>query len=371
MKHPIVTLLAFVALGPVVAAGTPGQNISHPSPGTIYTLSNEAAGNAVLVFDRLADGRIVPAGGVATGGTGTGAGLGSQGAVVLTRNERWLLAVNAGSDSLSVFEVRPQGLALVDVESTGGVQPVSVTEHGGLVYVVHAGTDSIAGFTLGRDGDLSPLDGSVRPLSGSGVGPAQIAFTTDGDVLLVTEKATNKIVTFAVGRDGLPSHMRVQDSNGETPFGFDFGKRNQVFVSEAFGGAPDASATSSYEIGGDGVLTPLDPSVATGQTAACWTAVTPDGRFVYVTNAGSGSISGYAIDFDGRLARLDEDGRTGVTGDGSAPIDLVIADNGRYLYSLNSGTHTIGSFRVQRDGALTPLPFVTGLPDGASGLASR
>ena len=100
--------------------------------------------------------------------------------------------MNAGSHSVSVFEVQRRGLRLTDVEPTGGVQPISVTEHRGLVYVVHAGSDNIAGFTLGRNGRLRPLDGSMRALSGSGVGPAQIAFTPDGDSLLVTEKNTNR-----------------------------------------------------------------------------------------------------------------------------------------------------------------------------------
>lgn len=96
--------------------------------------------------------------------------------------------------------------------------------------------------------------------------------------------------------------------------------------------------------------------------------MTPDGRFVYVTNTGSGSVSGHAIDFDGQIELLDDDGRTGVTGDGSTPIDLVISDSGRYLYNVNSGTHTIGSFRIEPDGSLRRLPFLGGLPTGAVGL---
>ncbi|HSB86556.1 MAG TPA: beta-propeller fold lactonase family protein, partial [Ilumatobacteraceae bacterium] len=370
----IVIMIAAVAAvaASVTAHGQQGLGIDRrPPSGTVYTMSNAAGGNAILMFDRLADGRLVQAGSSPTGGNGTGAGLGSQGGLVLTRNERWLLAVNAGSNSLSVLEVRPRGLRLADVEPTGGTQPVSVTEHGGFVYVVHAGSDTIAGFALGRDGHLRPLPGSIRPLSASGAGPAQIAFTPDGAFLLVTEKNTNRLVTFAVDRDGVANDIRVQQASGITPFGFAFGRREQVFVSEAFGGAPDGSATSSYEFNRDGSLTPISASAATGQTSACWAALTPDGRFAYVTNTGSGSITGYAVDFDGQIVRLDEDGRTGVTGEGSTPNEVVITDNGRFLYNVNSGSQTIGSFRIQPDGSLTPLPFATGLPAGANGLASR
>jgi 6-phosphogluconolactonase (cycloisomerase 2 family) len=376
VKRRILTLLAVSLLAVSVAtawASPDDRDHERPRPfsGAVYTASNAAGGNAVLIFDQLADGRLAPAGRAATGGKGTGAGLGNQGGVTLTRNERWLLVVNAGSHSLSVFEVQRRGLRLTDVEPTGGIQPISVTEHRSVVYVVHAGSDNIAGFRLGRDGRLHPLDGSIRALSGTGVGPAQIAYSPDGDTLVVTEKNTNRIVTFEVDRDGLPGEMRVQESAGTTPFGFAFGHRDQVFVSEAFGGAENGSATSSYELDHHGALTTVSASVATGQTAACWTAVTPNGRYVYVTNTGSGSITGYRLDFDGTLALLDEDGRTGVTGTGSAPTDVVVTDSGRHLYDLNSGSHTIGAFRIQADGSLTPLPFVTGLPVGANGLAAR
>lgn len=315
--------------------------------------------------------RLVRAGEVDTGGMGTGAGLGNQGGLVLSGNEKWLLAVNAGSHSISVLEVRCRGLRLADVPSSGGIRPVSVTEHWGLVYVLNAGSDTIAGFTLGRHGRLRPLDGSVRPFSGAATDPAQIAFTPDGDALVVTEKATNKIVTFPMGRDGLAGDARVHDPNGPTPFVFAFGERDQLFVSEAFGGAENARATSSYEIDRQGVLTTISASVGTNQTAAGWVVVTPNGRFAYVTNTGSGSISGYAIDFDGTIELLDEDGRTALTGEGSAPIDMAMTDSGRFLYSLNSGTNTIGAFRVDSDGSLTRLPLTNGLPSGANGLAVR
>ena len=129
-------LLAATALVSVVAGTTLfAQDANRLTalrfrfPGAVYTMSNGAERNAILIFDRLSDGRLVRAGAVATGGTGTGAGLGNQGGVVLTGNEKWLLAVNAGSNSISVLQVRRRGLRLVDVEPSGGVRPISVTEH--------------------------------------------------------------------------------------------------------------------------------------------------------------------------------------------------------------------------------------------------
>ena len=148
-------------------------------------------------------------------------------------------------------------------------------------------------------------------------------------------------MTFAVDRDGLAGPIQVHASAGMTPFGFAFGKRDQLFVSEAFGGAPDASAVSSYHVDEDGGVETITPSVGTTETAACWVAVSPNGHFAYVTNTGSGSVSAYAIDFDGTI-ELVGSGRSGVTGEGSTPIDVAITDNGRFLYTLHSGTHAIG-----------------------------
>jgi 6-phosphogluconolactonase (cycloisomerase 2 family) len=371
VKRALLLILSSLVAWLAAPGQVQAQFGRFPFPGAVYTMSNAADGNRVLVFDRLLDGRLVAAGSASTRGLGSGTGLGNQGGVILTRSERFLLAVNAGSDSISVFEVRRRGLVLRDVEPSGGQQPVSVTEHHGVIYVLNAASDSIAGFRLRHDGRLLPIAGSTRSLSGAGTGPAQVEFTPDGEMLVVTEKATNNILTFAVDRHGVAGEARVHPSNGATPFGFAFGKRGHLLVSEAFGGAADASATSSYAIDDDGGLTTISASVGTTETAACWAAVTPNGRFAYVTNTGSGTISGYAVDFDGTLALLDADGRTGVTGDGSGPIDLVIADGGRFLYVLNAGTHTIGAFRISHDGSLHRLPFAGGLPDAANGLAVR
>lgn len=340
-----------------------------PLPGAVYTMSNEAAGNRILSFLRFPNGRLLPLGSTATGGNGTGGGLGNQEGLVISKNERWLLAVNAGSNSISVFEVRPFTLALRDVEPSGGIQPVSLALHGRIVYVLNAQSDAISGFRLTRHGQLVPIPGSTRALSASGTGPAQISFSPDGGTLVVTEKNTNNIVTFTVDDDGLDGQANVQASNGQTPFGFAFGKRDHLLVSEAFGGAPDASALSSYNVDDDSVLTTIAASVGTTETAACWVAVTPDGRFAYVTNTGSASVSGYAVDFDGTLQLLDTDGRTGVSGDG--PIDLAITDNGRLLFTLNSVSNTISAFRINSDGSLTLLPVAPAVPSGANGLAVR
>jgi 6-phosphogluconolactonase len=337
--------------------------------GMVYTLSNSAGGNAVLAYSRAADGSLSYQNSYATGGSGSGASLGSQGAVVLTDDHQWLLAVNAGSNQISVFAVKPSGLALADVTGSGGSMPVSLTVRDNIVYVLdEGGSGNISGFWLNQHGKLSPISGSSQNLSNGGAGAApggaEISFSPDGNALVVTEKGTNLIDTFAV-QHGAAGPAVTHASSGPTPYGFAFNQQGTMVVSEAFGGAPGASALSSYNVK-HGQFNPVSASVGTTQTAACWVAISNNGRFAYTTNAGSASISSYSIGKNGSLSLLNA--TAGTTGAG--PVDMAFSADGAYLYNLNSGGASIGAFRMQTDGSLAAIGTFS-LPAGTAGLAAR
>ena len=275
-----------------------------------------------------------------------------------------------------MFAIEEDGLSLVDQVHSGGQVPISLTYAHDLLYVLNAGgsvggADSISGFHVGADGSLTPIVGSTQALSAANTGPAQIAFNADGDVLVVTEKATNLIDTFVVDGDGVAGPAMSHASEGPTPFGFAFAKRDQVIVSEAAGGAADASSASSYRLGKDGSLEPISSTVPTTESAACWAVVTNDGRYVYTTNAASGTLSGYSIGFDGSLQLLDKNGVTGRTGKGSGPLDMVVSSDGRNLYTLNGASDQIGGFRLKADGGLASIKPNVDVPATALGLAIR
>ncbi|HEY3310540.1 MAG TPA: beta-propeller fold lactonase family protein [Anaerolineales bacterium] len=360
----LVAIFVLAALGGLVAPAAAATG----SSGFVYTLSNAAGGNAVLAYARAAGGSLSFAQSYPTGGLGSGAGLGSQGSLVLTPDGKWLLAVNPGSNQLSVFAVKPAGLALASVTASNGLMPVSLAVYDGLVYVLNeGGSGNISGFRLDGQGGLTALDGSVQYLSNGGVsaapGGAEIAFSPDGRTLVVTEKATNLIDTFALN-GGLASPVVTHPSSGATPFGFAFNSRGTLVVSEAFGGAPGASALSSYVVRGDS-FSLVSPTVFTTQTAACWVAISNNGKFAYTTNAGSASISSYSIGKDGSIHLLNA-----VAGStGASPVDMAFGGGGAYLYALSAAGHSISAFRMQTDGSLVAVGSF-GVPAGVVGLAA-
>jgi 6-phosphogluconolactonase len=329
----------------------------------VYTLTNQVAGNAVAVFNRAADGTLTTAGTVATGGTGTGAGLGSQGAVALSDDGQLLFAVNAGSNDVSVFTVGSAELSLASVTPSGGTLPISLAVHGNVLYVLNAGGNgNISGFSVGSGGTLAPIAGSTQALSGTNVGPAEVAFSPDGRRLVVTEKNTNLLDVYAVDANGAASGRTSVASAGGTPFGFSFGLRNELFVSEATGSA------SSYVLGA-GPLSLVSGAVSTHQGAPCWALVTNDGRFGFTGN-GAGSVSAFTIAPDGSIGLVDAGGASAVISGGVN--DIALSGNSGYLYVLQTGgVQAIHAFRIQSDGHLVALGPVTGLPTGTRGLAAR
>ncbi len=278
-------------------------------------------------------------------------------------------AVNAGSNSVSVFLVLDKYLFRTDTEYSGGTSPISVTVKNDMVYVLNAGSDNLRGFKLDLYGRLNPIADSNRSLSGSGVGPAEVSFNRVGDLLAVTEKATSKVLSFAVNGDGVLGPVTTLNSPTPTPFGFAFGRRDQMLVSEAAGGAAGASALSSYQLDGAGGNKLITRSVPDHQSAACWVVVTRDGRYAYSSNTGSDNLSSYKVTEYGKISLL-----SGIAaGTGHTPIDLALDRNSNHLYALNSGSGSISAYTVGDDGKLQLVQMQTSrqITSAASGLVAR
>jgi 6-phosphogluconolactonase (cycloisomerase 2 family) len=333
--------------------------------GAVYAMTNSSVDNEVVFFDRNSEGILSNARAVSTQGTGSGSeldALGSQGALVLTDNHRWLLAVNAGSNEISVFQVLPNGLNLTDKVDSEGAFPVSVAVFHNLVYVLNAGmSPNIAGFSLSPAGRLIPLDGSARSLGDGGY--AQVAFSPAGTWLAITDKVNNRILIYGVDRNGLPAmNPAVSPSSGSVPFGLVFDQRGHLLVVEA-----GANAVSSYNVLPDGELQIISPSEENGQNASCWIAGNSRGD-IFTANTGSQTISAYALAAgSGTISLLNE-----ATGFGNRPIDMSVTSDGRFLYALDPANSGIDMFRINADGSLTDLGTADGgLAIFAQGIAAR
>jgi 6-phosphogluconolactonase (cycloisomerase 2 family) len=366
IKEKFIILSMLLALAPMMALGD-----DRPANGAVYVMSNSPEGNQVIVFDRNSQGKLTLANSYATGGLGSGGGidpLASQGSLILSPNKRWLFAVNAASNDITVFRVRRHGLARVGTFGSGGSFPVSLTLYHNLLYVLNSDAGgsgaNIAGLTINRHGQLKALAGSTRLLGPGGF--HQVGFNPHGDALVVTQgdpAGDNEILVFSVDEDGLPdAEPVITPSAGIVPFGFIFDWRGHLLVSEAGSGA-----VSSYALRRDKTLRVISASLSNGNSATCWIAGTWHGT-VFTSNTGSDNISSYKVRAtNGQLRLLEANAASG-----NKPIDMASAGDGRYLYVLNAGDGSVGGFRILSSGNLKDLGAVAGLPLlFAQGLAVR
>lgn len=393
-----------------VALLAAGSQAARAETHDVYVLTNQSTGNSIMVFHRDARGVLTQVGdAVPTGGIGNGTGqltladiapLGSQNSLVLSGDGRLLFAVNAGSNSVSVFAASRDELTLLNTVSSGGTCPVSIAVQGDLVYVLNAGIPptpipptctlptgtpqtatpgTISGFRVdARTNQLVPLARSTQSLPGGATAfPAQVSFSPDGSVLVVTEKGPTQgqVDTFVVDR-GLAQPGVSHPPNGAVPFGFAFGPHDVAIISDANAPPPTVgppfgpSSLTSYQLTDDGSLTVVTPALSDTQLLACWVNVPNNGNFAYTSNTGSGTISSYTVSSRGKLELLDATAAT-INEGASAPIDMAFSNNSRFLYVNDGLNGAIVGFRVEFDGSLTQVTSVTGVPFGSEGIAAR
>ena len=355
-----ISLLAVAVSAAAVAQGS--ASAASDVVGHLYVNDNTAGANTIAAFNRHADGTLTPLPGspFAAGGAGSGAGIGSQGALQITSDGKYLLAVDAGSNQISVLrinsdgELNPVGGGPV---SSGGVKPVSIAVHGSLVYVANAGDSgsNYTGFTLNPGGHLRPLNGSTVALP-AGSSPGDVLFNGDGTRLVGAEVGSSLIDSFVVGGNGLLTAAPGSPfaAQGPGPFGSEFRPTDptQLFVSNAHGGAGNGTV-SAFSDASDGTLTSIGASpFADLQTAPCWVEISHDGQILFTVNTASNSISRYTIAADGSLSLL------GSTSLGSANLgaeDARLGPDGGTLWVIDTGARAISAFAVD-GGNLTQLP---------------
>jgi 6-phosphogluconolactonase len=383
----------------------------------VYMMANRADGNTILIFHRTAEGVLTQIAEVSTGGLGSGPGelpapfppgipagnpLTTQDNLVLTDNGRFLLTVNAGSNDISVLAVTNDGLELIDRATSAGDVPVAIAQHGKLVYVINEGelsanelgkVPSMTGYFIDENGHLTPIPNSFRITGRPDAQPAELLFSPDGRWLIITDKfAETFIHILQVNDDGTTQDVRDYVSNIPAPFGVAFIHHNILAVTEANAkfingqrtGVPNGASVSTFYLNHDGTLTPISVSVRTEQTVSSYIRFTPSGRFAFVSGKGSGAMSSFAVSPNGELTLLQS--VAALTGGVfSEPIDEDITPDGKFLYVVTPmaalgntfflpippNAAAIMGYRIGKDGALTPVSVVKGLPLSSVGIVAR
>jgi 6-phosphogluconolactonase len=364
------TWLKLAAVGLVFAAAAAGEmylarnSAAGMEPGGyVYTLNNDGQQNAVVILARGANGALtqIPGSPVPTGGKGIvvpeGGDFDAQGSVRI--HGRFLLAVNPGSNSVAVFAMGEGGRLTAAPGSpfrSGGVTPLSVSANGDIVYVAnqsHAYSMSgqapnITGFRMAADGRLSPIPGSTIEFP-AGQGPAQVEWGPKGGVLAVTAgfQTDGRIHTFAVQPDGTlkqgpGSPFVTREISGTVGFSWSADGR-RLLVSNFRG-----SAMTVFNVDGTtAALEPMGAPYPNGDGAACWTAISPDGKTVYTGNYVGNSVSAYAVNENGTLTLLGTMPRRGVMW--ADTKDIAVSPDGRFLYAVGPAGRQIAVFEIGAD----------------------
>jgi len=372
----VLGLAAAAAVAVPVSASASASASADPSPvvGHVYVNDNTKGINTIGAFDRHADGTLTPEAGspFAAGGAGTGTGLASQGALQFSADGRFLIAVDAGSNQISVLRVHSDGsLSLVPggVVSSHGVLPDSIAVYGDLVYVANsgAGHSNYTGFRLSFRGHLFHILGSTVTVAANAA-PGDVLFNGTGTKLVGTEVGPSLIDSFTVGLGGRLTAAPGSPfpAQGLGPFGSEFSPANpdQLFVSNAHNTAPDSGTVSAFTDHRNGRLSPVNGSpFADGQMAPCWVEISHDGQFLFTVNTASGSISSYRIAPNGALTLL---GSTPISGTKIGAVDARLSPDGAFLYVVESAVGKVAAFAVSGGGLaeLGASPFA--LPAGAA-----
>lgn len=370
MKSPIrlMGLLAAVAAGvfvatvPAQAAGEEGDASTHG----VFVQTNDLNANSIAAFRRNGDGTLTFVTSYATGGRGgreAGSAsdpLASQGSLQLLPEQGLLLAVNAGSNSVSAFQVSGDTLSLTQVVPSGGQFPTGLAVHDNLLYVLNAGGEgAVSGYRI-EGGRLHEIAGSTRSLQLGNdpnpfflKSPAQAGFTPGGDHLIVTTKTHNTVEVFSVEEDGRLSAAPVINQASPVPFAFVFDGAGRMVLNLA-----GSSALETFTVNPDNTITPVSAPVSDTRTALCW--ITQARGYEYASNTGSGDVSQFRLAADGSVVLVSAIAAPNIPG----ATDMAAA-GGQFLYVQSGATGTVHAFAIGAGGSLIPIQVAT-VPGGGS-----
>lgn len=336
-----------------------------PNGKFLYVLTNGVDSNAVITYHRSStDGSLSLLSIIGTGGKGTGTQLESKGAISVSNDGKWVLAVNPASNTISAFKITDAGLKLTSTVPSRGIRPISIACYNNIVYVLHSNEfGQIAGFKLTDGGILTPIENTVKTLGTTATVPSQISFALEGKMIVMTLRAVKKVIAYKLDANGVEGDLFSIPANANYPFGFALGKEGNIYVSESAN-----ASLSVYRISLTGITNVAGP-LPTNQANGCWLAATPNGKYIYIANANSNSVTGFNINTLSSFSLMQSNGLTAVTG--IKPIDIVVSDDSMFAYVLNYEDKSIRTFYITQTGGLEKIEDRYVIPAGSTGIAVK
>jgi 6-phosphogluconolactonase len=360
MKKNLLLLLSLVF---IFSCGKDGRLFFKPAS-LVITSTNDSMNNEVVGYFRDSDGTLDSIFTYSTQGKGINGPLRSQNSILWTKDGRFVLVCNAGSNDITVFSVQDDQLSFVKKVSSMGINPVSLTQYQNYIYVLNSGGHgTLSGFEINKDGELSPIPGIAIEIDSVNCGPAQASFTMDGSGIIVTCRITHKIIGFGISKEGLPISKSVISSNTQVPYGFDLDENGKIYVTEA-----KESGLSVYEWKNGKELVKLNDLTKDLHTAACWVKLTSNKKFAFVADADPRNIAGFEVSNSGSVTLLKSDGKSGTTE--HTPTELAIVGN-EYLYVSNVRSSSIEVFKIDGGGNLSKIQTLPGKGDFSWGIVAN
>lgn len=249
-------------------------------------------------------------------------------------------------------------------QDAGATPPASRSRS---LYVTNSRSGTLTIFTIGRSGALTPVGEPVP----TGALPRGTVFTPEGRTAYVVNSGANQVSVYRVGEHGQLTQLSPPAATGEFPFAIAIAPNGRSLYVSNFG-TPDArdGTVSAFAVERDGTLTPLGGPLPSGAERAKGVAVTPDGRFLYVSHGmpsdtEPGAVTTFALQEDGTLRRTGAAVTIGRSGAG-----VAVSPNGRFLYVACQGSDEVFGFSIGPDGDLAPVPgspfLAPDFPEGAA-----
>jgi len=378
----------------------------------VYTQTNQTQ-NQIINFRRGMDGRLMEVQRVSTGGKGTNGyvpltgeesgpdSLISSDAVIVSRDRKYLFAVNAGENSVSSFAIGMDAmLTLIDTQATGKpvmgrsgtASSLAYNDRDSVLYVSHSlGPDHIRAFTvMGGKLTLRMDVKSVNLPDMSDRVITQIATSPDNQYLIacvlldarpnadgLTPAKEKNLVLFPIGMGGFLGDALFRNSGGVTPFATAFlnGKKDMFVTVLA---AESAAVLSTLAANGNVKTTKpskIDVGMSPEPSEICWVSISEDDRFAFGANFGYGTVSTFRIDDSGVMVKMSTaaqemgdgsfKGLAGVPSSGAG--DNAVA--GGFLFQLYANASKLVGYKIGDDGRLTKVSEVPVPHNSTQGLA--